>query len=178
MSTLKYPVPARLIVSVLMKEKGLMTPVMARLTERFGPLERMSDWLPFDYTDYYTAEMGRSLVRRMLVFRDLIDQERLPDVKRFTNRIEADYTEDGRRRVNVDPGYLTPERLILATGKNFSHRVYLRDGIFADLTLIYTRGDFQSLPWTYADYAQERMKAFLRDVRADYLQELKRNALI
>jgi len=93
-----------------------------------------------------------------------------------TNRLEGEYAKDGRRRVNIDPGYLLLERLVLASGKNFSHRIYLDNGIYADLTLIYQHGGFQKLPWTYPDYADQPMLAFLQQVRRKYALDLKQAA--
>jgi hypothetical protein len=73
--------------------------------------------------------------------------------------------------VNLDPGLLTPENFILATGKNFSHRVYLGNGVFADLTLVYRNGGFHPLPWTYPDYASEEVRSLLRDLRREHMVE-------
>jgi hypothetical protein len=108
-----------------------------------------------------------------LAFKNLIDQEQLPDIKHQTNAIESAFTREGRREVNIDPGYLLLERLVLATGKNFSHRIYLRRGIYADLTLVYRKERFASLPWTYPDYADARLQAFLLEVREKYALDLK-----
>jgi hypothetical protein len=118
--------------------------------------------------------MGAPLFRRMLTFPDLIAQERLPEIKAFSNGIESSFAEGGRRRVNIDPGYLLLERFVLASGKNFTHRIYIGRGIYADLTLIYTRGRFQTLPWTYPDYADPGMLRHLHQVRRRYTLDLKK----
>jgi hypothetical protein len=110
----------------------------------------------------------------MLVFQDLVSPGTLARVKLMTNRLERDHTVGGRRRANLDPGYLTLERFVLATGKNYTHRIYLSRGIYADLTLIYTRGDLRPLPWTYPDYAAPDMIHFLGQVRQKYVTDLKR----
>ncbi|MDL2269338.1 DUF4416 family protein [Desulfosarcina sp. OttesenSCG-928-G17] len=173
MSQPQLPKPARLIVGFFLKDKALSPELIRTLREYFGPLDMVSPWLDFDFTTYYEKETGAPLSRRMLVFRDLIDQTRLPAIKQATNGLEALYQEDGKRRVNIDPGYLLPERLVLATGKNFTHRIYIGDGIYADLTLIYQKGAFRSLPWTYPDYADPRLIDFLTLVRAKYMRDLK-----
>ena len=165
--------PAKLLIGFFLAHQNLAGTIMERLEDLFGPIDLVSRWLSFDYTDYYTREMGAPLYRRMVAFKRLIDQEQLPDIKHLTNAIEADYASHGGRVVNIDPGYLLLERLVLATGKNFSHRIYLRRGIYADLTLIYRQGRFESLPWTYPDYADVQLQDFLFMVRKKYALDLK-----
>lgn len=174
MSVPAPPRPAKLLVGFFLARQTLAEAVIAHLEDLYGPVDLVSPWLAFDYTDYYEREMGRPLYRRLVAFKDLIDQERLPDIKHQTNALEAAWVRDGRRRVNIDPGYLLLERLVLATGKNFSHRIYLRRGIYADLTLIYRKGRFESLPWTYPDYGDARLQDFLFKVRQKYALDLAR----
>lgn len=173
MSVPAPPRPAKLMVGFFLARQDLAITVIERLEDLYGPVDLVSPWLAFDYTDYYAHEMGRPLYRRLLAFKDLIDQERLPDIKHQTNDLETAFTREGRRGVNIDPGYLLLERLVLATGKNFSHRIYLRRGIYADLTLIYRKGRFESLPWTYPDYADRRLQDFLFQVRKKYALDMK-----
>jgi hypothetical protein len=129
--------------------------------------------MPFDYTSYYCAEMGDNLIRLFLAMEKLIRPEELPDIKLATNGIEDKLALDERRQVNIDPGYIAKGHLILATGKSYAHRPYLRDGIYADLTLIYQGKKFCSLPWTYPDYADEKQLLMLNKIRAKYLSQLK-----
>ena len=173
MSVPHPPLPAKLVVGLILARRDLLTLLAAELEAAFGRLDGVSAWMPFDYTTYYAREMGPELFRRVLAFRTMIAQEQLPDIKLATNAIEQAYAVDGRRRVNIDPGYLSLERLVLATGKNYSHRIYLKQGIFADLTLIYQRGGFQALPWTYPDYADPPLRRFLLAVRSKYAHDLK-----
>ncbi|MDM8551845.1 DUF4416 family protein [Desulfobacterales bacterium HSG2] len=168
MSTPQPPKPAKLVIGLFMKEKALSAPVARELAEKFGPVDMVSSWLPFDYTDYYEPEMGTPLFRRVLTFKRLIKQSLLPDIKIMTNDLELKYSENSKRRVNIDPGYMLHERFVLATGKNFTHRIYIGKQIYADLTLIYTKGSFQKLPWTYPDYADKKMIAYLDLVRKRY----------
>ncbi|MFY9944118.1 MAG: DUF4416 family protein [Desulfobacterales bacterium] len=172
MSLPQPPAPAKLVVSLIMKDRGLLPELAAELETVFGPLEMVSRWLAFDFTPYYEAEMGRPLVRRMLAFRTLVAQERLAEIKLATNAIEARHTAGGCRRVNIDPGMLLLARFVLATGKNFAHRIYLTKGIYADLTLVYARGAFQRLPWTYPDYADDTLLGFLQQARRRYQLEI------
>lgn len=173
MSLPQPPRRAKLVVSLILKESGLLPELAAELEGVFGPLEMVSRWLPFDFTPYYETEMGRPLVRRMLVFRTLVAQDRLADIKLATNAFEAQHAADGRRRVNIDPGMLLPARFVLATGKDFAHRIYLAKGIYADLTLVYARGAFHCLPWTYPDYADGALLGFLQQARQRYQLEIK-----
>jgi len=173
MSTPHPPAPAKLVIGLFMKEQTLIRPLTEILVSRFGRLDMVSPWLAFDFTGYYAAEMGVPLFRRMLTFKELISQERLPEIKLDTNDIEKRYAENGRRRVNIDPGYLLLERFVLATGKNFTHRIYIGKGIYADLTLIYTRGNFQTLSWTYPDYRDSKMIRHLHQIRHRYTIDLK-----
>jgi hypothetical protein len=175
MSTPQAPKPAKLIIGLIMQDRALIEQLTAALSASYGLPDLVSAWMPFDYTTYYEPEMGAHLVRRMLAFKNLVRQDDLPAIKLTTNRLEEKYTKVGRRRVNIDPGYLLLERLVLASGKNFSHRIYLADGIYADLTLVYQHGAFQKLPWTYPDYADHPMLAFLQQVRRKYAVDLKAN---
>ena len=97
----------------------------------------------------------------------------MADIKLETNLLEDQYVRGGRRRVNIDPGYLLYERFVLASGKNFSHRIYIGKKIYADLTLIYQRGVFEKLPWTYPDYADQPIISFLERARARYSADLE-----
>jgi len=175
MSTPKPPDPAKLVVSVFMKDKALIEQIFPRLEAVAGPLDMMSKWLDFDFTDYYYKEMGHPLFRRILVFRSLIEQEKLASIKRATNGIEADFQRENGRQVNIDPGYLLRSRFILATGKDYSHRIYIGQQIYADLTLMYTKQGFKSLEWTYPDYASPAVLEFLTRVREKYIADLKRS---
>ena len=175
MSAPAPPRPGKLLAGFFLGHQSLAGQLLQRLEGLFGPIDLVSRWFPFDFTAYYTREMGRPLFRRMVAFKRLFEQEQLPDVKHLTNAIEADFTVHGRRMVNIDPGYLLLERLVLATGKNFSHRIYIGRGIYADLTLVYRKGKFEPLPWTFPDYADSRLQDFLYKVREKYAHDLKRH---
>jgi hypothetical protein len=173
MSVPQEPGKAKLIIGLFMKEKDLLKPFAVELQNTFGPVDMVSPWIPFDFTDYYTSEMGAPLFRRLLAFENLIGQDQLVYVKSCTNNLEARYAMHQKRRINADPGILSHERFVLATGKNFTHRIYLKNGIFADLTLIFTGGRFQVLPWTYPDYRDPKMLNFLEKTRKKYMTALK-----
>jgi hypothetical protein len=173
---MSLPQPARqakLVIGVFLNQKCLSESLVISLISLYGRLDMISPWFDFVYTDYYHTEMGSPLYRRLFVFRNLIEQESLSCIKLQTNDIEKKYLDNGKRCVNLDPGYLLLERFVLATGKNFSHRIHLRDGIYADLTLIYQNGQYQCLPWTYPDYAADELRGFLLQVRQKYSFDVK-----
>jgi hypothetical protein len=143
--------------------------------QRYGPADFVSEPLPFDFTDYYEREMGRGLWRRMVGFGPLIMPDQLIPVKLWANHQEGQaLNEEGGRRVNIDPGYLAASKFILATGKDYSHRIYLGGGIYGDLGLIFQRRSFSPLPWTYPDYASEPLLGILNLLRKRYLWQLKK----
>ncbi len=172
MSIPKPPAPAKLVIGSYMYDQGLFADLFQRLAGHFGGPDMISGWMPFGDTDYYEDEMGTPLWRRLVSFERLIDQMSLSEIKKTTNRIESEFEIDGRRRINIDPGYMLAERFVLATGKNFSHRIHVGDGIYADLALIYRGKGFQTLPWTYPDYAKENMMRYLERIRAKYRLDL------
>ena len=173
MSIPQEPKPAKLVVGLIMKDRALFEPLGAELSAVFGSVDMVSTWLPFNYTSYYEPEMGTPLYRRLLTFKKLINQEELAGIKLTTNRLEQSCLQNNKRSVNIDPGFLLYERFVLASGKNFCHRIYIGRGIYADLTLIYQRGRYQKLPWTYPDYADEPIQEFLTRVRNKYAVDLR-----
>ncbi len=174
MSSPKKPDPAKFLVSIFMKEKKMLMPIIERLISIFGEIDILSGWFDFNFTEYYYNEMGRPLFRRMAVFKDLMEQDILSNIKIRTNEVEKEFSSnENKRSVNIDTGYMLRERFVLATGKNFSHRIYIGNNIYADLTLIFHKGAFKTLPWTYPDYADKDMIRFLTKVRAKYISDLK-----
>lgn len=166
----------KLIVSLFSGESHLLGDAIRALSEEYGKADFIGASAPFAYTDYYTEEFGGSLIRRLVAFDRLIRPDSLPDVKLWTNSLERRLSAKGRRGVNIDPGYIAKAHLLLATGKGYSHRPYLRDGIYADLTLIYRDKAFQALPWTYPDYAGGEMIGILTRIRDKYGLQLKGKA--
>jgi hypothetical protein len=164
---------AKLVIGLFSAEEQLIGQVAHVLQDHFGAIDLISPWFDFDFTDYYYAEMGRPLRRRMIVFHELVAQESLADIKCRTNVLEQHLRIDKRRRINIDPGYLLKERFVLATGKNYTHRIYIGKGIYADLTLIFQKGGYQPLPWTYPDYAHKSMRDFLLQIRCRYASDMK-----
>ena len=174
MSIPKDPDPAKLVVGCFMKDKACLEKLFPMLEEVCGPVDIISRWLDFDYTDYYYKEMGSPLFRKVFAFKRLIAQDELAQIKEKTNELENRFETSGRRAVNIDPGYLVSSRFILATGKEYSHRIYIGHKMYADLTLVYSKKEgFKTLEWTYPDYASQSMISFLSKVRDKYLLDLK-----
>jgi hypothetical protein len=163
------PGPARLVVSVIFREERAREAAIGRMQEALGELRPVGGTLRFDATDYYEDEMGGPLARQFVVASAPVARDALAEIKVQLEGIERDMAQRGRRVVNLDPGLVTAENFVLATGKNYTHRIYLRDGVFADLTLEFRRGEFRALPWTYPDYASAEVRSLLGAVRAEFL---------
>lgn len=170
MGRLRSAAHVKYVVGLLSSDPDLLRRARQLLSRYFGRIDIESPPWPFDYTDYYTAEMGPNLQRGFLSFEALLPPERLVEMKRETNLLEQRLAEDVLdpqipRPVNLDPGYLDLGKLVLASTKDASHRIYLGEGICAEVTLTYVHGHWQTLPWTYPDYADPRTHAFLTEVR-------------
>ena len=176
MSQPQPPAPAKLFIGLIVHAKDRASAVTEALTDAFGPVDLISPWLPFNFTDYYKTEMGSPLYRRIFAFIPLIDQAALVDIKLATNELEKRWSKNEKRQINLDPGFVLAERLVLATGKNFAHRIYLDKGIYADLTLVFRKDRFRVLPWTYPGYRQPGMQAFFINVRSKYIHDLKQRS--
>ncbi len=163
----------KLLMSAIYSDRDVFKKVLEVLSGNYGDIDFISAETPFNYTEYYAEEMGTPLLRRYIFFYTLIRPESLPDIKLSVNDVENSFSIDGNRRVNIDPGYISKAHLILATGKGYSHRPYLRDGIYADLTLVYSGKSFHSLPWTYPDYAEKPVMEMFSKMRAKYIVQLK-----
>jgi len=142
------------------------------LRGRFGPVDFESECVPFTQTGYYEKEFGSGLRRKFISFEKLIAPDKLAGIKLITNRIEAALSAGGRRKVNLDPGYLELAKFVLASTKDFSHRIYLAKGIYAEITLLYRSGAFRPLDWTYPDYRTEWYIETLEKIRQIYYRKV------
>jgi hypothetical protein len=144
------------------------------LRQRFGKIIFKSSVIPFEFTKYYESEMGEKLTRSWLVTEQLKPLEQLVDIKNFARKLEAkQLNSKGQRRINIDPGFLTLFNFVLATTKNYGHRVYIKENIFCEVTLIYQNKSFQPLDWTYPDY--RNAIPFFNQVRSQLYKMLKDN---
>jgi len=149
---MKKPEKSLLFIGLIWARQLPTDVFLAEITGHFGPIVVFSRIIPFNFSDYYTPEMGTDLQRQWLGLGCQIAPEDIRRIKIITNQIEQQLAIDGRRRVNLDPGYITLSRVVLATTKDYSHRIYLGDGIYAEVTLRYQNGSYFPLPWTYPDY--------------------------
>ncbi len=173
MSTPKEVDDVKLVASLFSPEEKIIEEVLLDLQTMYGSTDWVSPPLFFGRTRYYEKEMGWPLHRRFLTFAALIRPEAIVDIKLQTNEVEKRYLQEGKRRVNIDPGYIALERLVLATGKNYTHRIYLSKGIYADLTLVFHQGRFQTLAWTYRDYAEPAVTGYFNEIREHYKNQLR-----
>ncbi|MEJ2715823.1 MAG: DUF4416 family protein [Deltaproteobacteria bacterium] len=173
MSVPQIPDPAGLVMSVLASVRDRVEAATAMLVRRIGPVEKVVGPFAFDFTSYYDSEMGPGIQRWLWLFSHLVDRGELARIKLVTNEIESSFLVEGKRTFNLDPGLLTLENFVLATGKNRAHRIYLGDGIFADLTLVFREGTYRPLPWTYPDYADPELIMMLNELRESYKCKLR-----
>lgn len=169
--------PVKLLCGLIYKEGdgALYLEARRRLEREWGRVESESPAFPFDLTDYYEAEMGPGLVRRFASFADLVAPETLPERKVTAIGIEGSLERESGaagRPVNIDPGYLTASALVMATAKDFAHRIPLGLGIYAHLEFLFTRTGVRTLEWTYPDLRRGPVQAYFRSVREAYLRQL------
>lgn len=167
------PAPAKLFVGVIIARPDQAERIESMLVERLGTVDLRSESLDFRYTDYYDEEMGRELKRYFLGFLDLVSPESLVGIKLYTNQLEQNaLSEGGRRWANLDPGYLTAAKVVLATTKDYGHRLYVGSGIYEEVTLGYKEKRFVSFPWTYPDYRGGDYDAFFHQLRDVYMRQM------
>ncbi len=172
MSKLQEPCPVKLFIGFIYSQDAAVDECIKKLEERFGEIDFTTEKLDFGFTTYYEKEMGKGLSRILITLKKLIKREGLVEIKIFTNDLEKRFSVEGKRKINIDPGYIAPEHLILATGKGYYHRPYLGRGVYADLTLIYKHNEFQTLEWTYPDYGSEYLRKLFKKLREKYNLEL------
>src|SRR3990172_2964210 len=138
------PESALLFVGALYRDEAFLAKATEKLGECFGELLLESPSFPWDSSDYYREELGRPLRRRFLFFGNPFTPERLAEIKLQTNGVEQELSEEGKRTINLDPGYLTLAKVVLASTKNYAHRIAIGKGIYAEVMLIYRDGKYRS----------------------------------
>lgn len=164
----KYNPQAKLIIGFIYKDEAIFIKTIDRLKRKFGKADFISAAIDFNYTDYYAAEMGGELKRRFISFHKLIPLQDLYRIKLHTNRLEAKFLIGKNRQINIDPGYLDSAKLVLASTKDYAHRIFLRKGIFAEITLSFRNNSFSSNDWTYPDYRTQEYIDIFNQIRKLY----------
>ena len=174
---LKGPRPVKLIIGILAADKNCLSAAIEAIEAEFGKDDLVSDVWPFEKTDYYRKETGGNILRQFVSIERLIDPEKLAKIKHRTNKLEQKLAVRLAvglpRPVNLDPGIIEPSKLILATTKNYSHRIYIGKKMYAEVTLIFDKGCWHPLPYTYPDYKQRCYFDFFAKVRTRLLEQLK-----
>lgn len=174
MGKIKLPVRVKLFTGLITNRVIQIPKCERELVSKFGPIDLKSELIDFTHTHYYEKEMGIGLKRKFLSFESLILPDKIVNIKLFTNKLEKKFQDrDNNRTVNIDPGYITDAKLILATTKDYSHRIYLQKGIYAEVTLCYKDGSFHPWPWTYPDYRTQEYISFFNKVREKYMKQLR-----
>lgn len=176
MGKIRHHKPVKLICGLIGRDEDTFSSIYRILSRKFGQIDFKSQIMKFDHTAYYQRELGPHLKRQFLSFYRLIKPEFLPKIKLFTNWLEKKFSsgpQKNKRQINIDPGYITQSKLILATTKNYQHRVYLSKGIYAEVTLRFTKGGFKTYEWTHPDYKTEEYSAIFNQIRKIYLTNLE-----
>lgn len=173
MGLVRPPQPVKLFSGFIYKQQRCFEKAKTALIKNFGKCEFESGRLDFNYTDYYRREFGAPLFRKFISFRKPVDPHALYQVKLITGAIEEELSIRGKRTVNIDPGYISLSKLVLATTKDFAHRIYLDGGIYAEVTLLWRDNTFKPLDWTYPDYRTKEYIAIFNRIRNDYADGTK-----
>jgi hypothetical protein len=174
---LKTPKPVKLLVGILAADNNCLTTAIDTIRTEFGNIDLISNIFPFNQTSYYKDQTGENILRQFVSIEKLIDPGKLAAIKHKTNNLEqklaAQLDIDLPRPVNFDPGIIEPSKLILATTKNFSHRIYIGKKMYAEVTLTFDKGCWIPLPYTFPDYKQTCYHDFFGKVRKRLLEQLK-----
>ena len=175
MGKIKAPESVLLFVGTLHADSKAFDAAEKLLTQNFGDILFLSSRIVWNYSSYYKDELGWPIYRHFIFFRNLIDPGSLSDIKIKTNELEHMLAIDGKRSINLDPGYLTLSNIVLASTKNYAHRIYLGKGIYAEVTLIYQNNSYIPHLFTYRDYQEKTSIDIFTDAREKLRQLMKEN---
>ncbi|MGA2172406.1 MAG: DUF4416 family protein [Sedimentisphaerales bacterium] len=174
---LTNPKPVKLIIGILAADETALAAAVKTISAKFGQIDLASDVWPFTQTEYYKDEIGPNILRQFVSLEKLINPAKLAKIKHATNKIEQKLARRLKtplpRPVNLDPGIIEPSKLVLATTKNYSHRIYIGHKMFAEVTLIYEKGAWRHFEYTYPDYRKLCYHDFFTKVRTRLLEQLK-----
>ena len=162
----KGPDKVKLIVSLISKDTAIFPQARKLLENKYGTITFESRTLDFNHTEYYEKEMGANLKRIFYAFDGLFSPKNLYEAKVVSNSLEERFSANGKRTVNIDPGYISLSKLVLFSTKDFTHRIYLGDGIYGEITLYYKNNTFNAWPWTYPDYKTPEYIEMFNKIRA------------
>lgn len=160
------------IAGVLMGDPSMMPEIKGAIEEKFGKIDIVGDWIPFDHTTYYADEMGDRLVRAFVSFEKLVEPSGAAAFKAISKEIEGRFMKGGLRSVNIDPGYLDANKVVLVTGKHGGHKIALSPGVWADMLLWYNKG-WVALPWAFPDFRDGRLFPLFVKIRRRYKEQAK-----
>jgi hypothetical protein len=167
----------KLFCAILSCDENVKEKAFFELEKKLGKIDFTSEVMNFEeFTSYYTPEMGVGIKRFWISFEEIISEDGLGEIKVFTNSLEDSLAIDNKRRINIDPGYISAANVILASTKDYSHRIYIGNGIYAEVTTIYKKEGFIKLPWSYPDYMSKTASDFLMKIRRDLMRRLKETA--
>ena len=166
------PLKVKFVCGLIFHTEGVYTGTKSTLEKKFGPIDMESEPIAFNFTDYYEKEMGKNLIRRFITFKKLQDPAAFVTIKRFCVKLEKKFSINHARRINIDPGYINESKLILTTTKDFSHRIYLGKGVFAEITLNYRGKGFKDHETTFPDYRTDTYKNIFLKIRETYRTQI------
>jgi hypothetical protein len=174
MGTVGEPKHVKLFCGIISSNEEIKRKSFEKVEEKLGKIDLISDMIPFDFSKYYNPEMGDNLKRFWISFEKLVSAADLAEIKVFTNSVENSFAIDDKRKINIDPGYITPANVILATTKDYSHRIYLKKGIYGEVTALYQKNIYIKLPWSYPDYLSPIAIEFLLKARVALMNKLRK----
>lgn len=173
MQRLLQPPSVKLVIAALHSDEEKIAAAEQELAVQFGQIDYASNSLTFEITAYYTMEMGSPIYRKFFGFHSLIAADALVEIKLKTAELESQLAVDGRRLVNLDPGYLDLDKFVLASFKARGNKIYLTNGVWADMTLHYEKGHFLPFPWSFPDFQTRQYERDFLRLRALYKTQLR-----
>lgn len=174
MGKIKKKEKVKLIIGFIFQKEDIFDRTKEILRKKFGEIDFESKLLNFTHTNYYNKELGEDLKRKFLSFNKLVNPNSLVKIRHLTQRLEEKLSLKENRQINIDPGYIDLSKLVLATTKDYKHRIYLWNGTYAEATLYYEGGDFKVFPWTYPDYKSPQYSEIFKRIRQIYKDQIRR----
>ena len=172
MAETKKANPVKLLIGIMYANEKILATAIETLKKQFGEFQQ-GPTINFTFTDYYETETGKNLKKTYIAFNQSIQREQLPAIKLLTNKTEQEYSLIDKRQINIDPGYITETNVILASAKEHPHRIYISDGIYGQIILVYSRNKWNLLEKTFADYQTEEVRNFLAIQRLSLINTSK-----